>query len=116
MTARPSAWPRVAFMTSPTKNPDFFFRSLSSPAMRAAQSSGCSAMMRSTMASSSPESMASNPFAEAMAAGSPPSATREASTVLACVAVRSPPVSRAMRAANDSAVRRPTPSARLFSR
>src|SRR5262249_33687308 len=89
LTALPSAFPLVAFMTGPTNAP----ATLSSPATYFSHAVWSAAMAASTAASSTPVSMASNPLAAAMAAGSasPPAATTSASTALACVAVSAPP-------------------------
>ena len=50
VTALPSAWPLVAFMTWPTKNPVSLPRALSSPSTKRAHSSGWPAMTSSTAA------------------------------------------------------------------
>ncbi len=48
VTALPSAWPLLSFMTWPTKKPVSLPRFLSSPATNSAQSSGLAAMTAST--------------------------------------------------------------------
>src|SRR5690606_18390969 len=84
VTALPSALPRVAFMTWPTKKPVSLPRVLSSPPTKRSHSAGLAAITSSTAAARASGDMASNPFAFAMAAGSSPVSTISARTVLAC--------------------------------
>src|SRR4029453_1544089 len=116
VTALPSAWPLVAFMTWPTKNPVSLPRTFSSPATSRSPCSGFVAIPPSTTDVSASAPMASKPLAWAIAAGSWPEATISASTVLACVAVSWPPVSMARSAARREGSSAAAPStARLCS-